>query len=104
MSAPPGPCVAPPDGGAARLQPHQIEHLIADAAGLDGCTRERLIAVWRAIVTAAHPDDRKIVADRLTIVARGTGLDRAVRYRDGDGFAHVISWALRGWDPWGLPR
>jgi hypothetical protein len=65
----------------------------------------RLRLFWRAVMTARGKSDDANLRRQFLDRARSSGLVAAVQElsrRGEEDVMHVLNWALRGRDPWGL--
>jgi hypothetical protein len=63
--------------------------------------KERLRLLWRAAQAARGKADEVELRRQFLGRARNSGLTAAVGRRGEEDVAYVVSWALRGRDPWG---
>jgi hypothetical protein len=88
-----------------------IEQIRPELANVTSPTKQRIRCLWASAKQARRLAEDKVVADTLIALAIETNLiDRAgcwtgadvAEHRRSHGaqdVAHVISWALRGWNP-----
>jgi hypothetical protein len=63
--------------------------------------KKRIRTLWAGAKAARRFAASDVVLDEFTALANETGLTRDLGYHGREDVAHVLNWALRGWDPFG---
>jgi len=63
--------------------------------------KKRIRTLWAGAKAARRFAASDVVLDEFTALANESGLTRDLGYHGREDVAHVLNWALRGWDPFG---
>jgi hypothetical protein len=74
----------------AKVHPHLASSLTI---------KQRIHALWAGAKAARHFDAADVVKEAFTKLAHETGLTHDLGRYGKEDLAHVLSWALRGWNP-----
>jgi len=74
----------------AKVRPHLTSSLPV---------KQRIYALWAGAKAALRFGAADIIQEEFTKLANETGLTRDLGRHGEEDLAHVLSWALRGWNP-----
>ena len=77
----------------------EVINILRSELGRDRPVNERAAAFWSFVVEARDLGASDVVVNDCTEVAVNSGLVTDLGHRGREDVEHLISWALRGWNP-----